>query len=251
MLAWENSGLSRDAAVRVAAHDRAGLERLLRYCARVLHVRFVQHCCRWQPKGRCLFMADCCRLRARRGASAYKRRPAVHWRAAQVSSKTKSTSSADTEVVRLLGRLAGRFARGLLLCDWSAPRVSSPLSRSWPTRLAGSTAAALVALCATVATGVRLLARTVACAALTMRRVPASNRDAGNWSQPPPQMPQTEVLGQCVTVGQGGTWPEPLLTLRAGYIGYNGFNAGEGAPRNQSRNVREVDCGDVGRALRH
>ena len=34
MLAWENSGLSLDAAVRVAAHDRAGLERLLRYCAR-------------------------------------------------------------------------------------------------------------------------------------------------------------------------------------------------------------------------
>jgi hypothetical protein len=34
MLAWENSGFSQDAAVRVAAHDRAGLERLLRYCAR-------------------------------------------------------------------------------------------------------------------------------------------------------------------------------------------------------------------------
>jgi hypothetical protein len=29
-----NSGLSLDAAVRVGAHDRAGLERLLRYCAR-------------------------------------------------------------------------------------------------------------------------------------------------------------------------------------------------------------------------
>jgi hypothetical protein len=34
MLAWENSGFSLDAAVRVPAHDRAGLERLLRYCAR-------------------------------------------------------------------------------------------------------------------------------------------------------------------------------------------------------------------------
>jgi len=34
MLAWDNSGFSLDAAVRVAAHDRAGLERLLRYCAR-------------------------------------------------------------------------------------------------------------------------------------------------------------------------------------------------------------------------
>jgi hypothetical protein len=34
MLAWENSGFSLDAAGRVAAHARAGLERLLRYCAR-------------------------------------------------------------------------------------------------------------------------------------------------------------------------------------------------------------------------
>ena len=34
MLAWENTGFSLDAAVRVGAHDRAGLERLLRYCAR-------------------------------------------------------------------------------------------------------------------------------------------------------------------------------------------------------------------------
>ena len=34
MLAWENSGFSLDAAVRVGAHDRTGLERLLRYCAR-------------------------------------------------------------------------------------------------------------------------------------------------------------------------------------------------------------------------
>jgi hypothetical protein len=29
-----NSGFSLDAAVHVGAHDRAGLERLLRYCAR-------------------------------------------------------------------------------------------------------------------------------------------------------------------------------------------------------------------------
>jgi hypothetical protein len=34
MLAWENSGFSRDAAVRVPAHARAGLERLRRYGAR-------------------------------------------------------------------------------------------------------------------------------------------------------------------------------------------------------------------------
>jgi len=34
MLAWENSGFFLDAAVRVGAQDRAGLERLLRYCAR-------------------------------------------------------------------------------------------------------------------------------------------------------------------------------------------------------------------------
>jgi len=34
MLAWENSGFSLDAAVRVGAHERAGPERLLRYCAR-------------------------------------------------------------------------------------------------------------------------------------------------------------------------------------------------------------------------
>ena len=34
MLAWETSGFSLDASVHVAAQDRAGLERLLRYCAR-------------------------------------------------------------------------------------------------------------------------------------------------------------------------------------------------------------------------
>jgi len=34
MLAWEYSGFSLDAAVRVGASDRAGVERLLRYCAR-------------------------------------------------------------------------------------------------------------------------------------------------------------------------------------------------------------------------
>jgi hypothetical protein len=34
MLAWDNSGFSLDAAVRVAAPARASLERLLRYCAR-------------------------------------------------------------------------------------------------------------------------------------------------------------------------------------------------------------------------
>ena len=35
MLAWDNSGFSLDAAVRVGAQDRAGLERLLCYCARL------------------------------------------------------------------------------------------------------------------------------------------------------------------------------------------------------------------------
>jgi hypothetical protein len=34
MLAWENNGFSLNAAVRVGAHDRAWMERLLRYCAR-------------------------------------------------------------------------------------------------------------------------------------------------------------------------------------------------------------------------
>jgi len=34
MLAWDNGGFSLDASVRIAGHDRAGLERLLRYCAR-------------------------------------------------------------------------------------------------------------------------------------------------------------------------------------------------------------------------
>ncbi len=34
MLTWENSGFSLDAEVRIAARDRAGLERLLRDCAR-------------------------------------------------------------------------------------------------------------------------------------------------------------------------------------------------------------------------
>ena len=43
MLAWENSGFSLDAAVRVGAHDHGGLERVLRPCVRLLHVRFVQH----------------------------------------------------------------------------------------------------------------------------------------------------------------------------------------------------------------
>jgi hypothetical protein len=34
MLGWEHGGFSLDAAVRIAGDDRAGLERLLRYCAR-------------------------------------------------------------------------------------------------------------------------------------------------------------------------------------------------------------------------
>ena len=59
MLAWENSGFSLDAAVCVAANDRAGLERLLWPCVRLIHVRFVDHCCRPQPKRRCPFLAGC------------------------------------------------------------------------------------------------------------------------------------------------------------------------------------------------
>ncbi len=58
MLAWENSGLSLDAVVCVAANDRAGLERLLRPFVRLLQVRFVEHCCRLKPKRRCPFLAD-------------------------------------------------------------------------------------------------------------------------------------------------------------------------------------------------
>ncbi len=34
MLAWDNGGFSLDASVRIAGHNRAGLEPLLRYCAR-------------------------------------------------------------------------------------------------------------------------------------------------------------------------------------------------------------------------
>ena len=34
MLAWANSGFSLDVSVCIAGPDRAGLERLLRYCAR-------------------------------------------------------------------------------------------------------------------------------------------------------------------------------------------------------------------------
>jgi len=33
-LAWDNAGFSLDASVRISGQDRAGLERLLRYCAR-------------------------------------------------------------------------------------------------------------------------------------------------------------------------------------------------------------------------
>jgi hypothetical protein len=46
MLARENSGFSLDAEVRIAVHDGAGLERLLRACARRRDVRVVEYCCR-------------------------------------------------------------------------------------------------------------------------------------------------------------------------------------------------------------
>nr|WP_242518473.1 transposase [Thiorhodovibrio winogradskyi] len=61
MLAWKHSSFSLDAAVRVAAHDRAGLKRVLPQCAQPLNVRCVDYCCRWQPKARSLFLAGCCR----------------------------------------------------------------------------------------------------------------------------------------------------------------------------------------------
>ena len=50
MLAWDNSGFSLDAAVRVAANHRASLERLLQCSTRSPNVRSVAHCCRWQIK---------------------------------------------------------------------------------------------------------------------------------------------------------------------------------------------------------
>jgi hypothetical protein len=44
MLAWANSGFSLDASVCIVGHDRAGLERLLRYCARPrFAVRFTRY----------------------------------------------------------------------------------------------------------------------------------------------------------------------------------------------------------------
>lgn len=49
MLAWDHAGgFSLDARVRIAAHDRAGLERLLRYCARP---PFALNRIEWQGSG--------------------------------------------------------------------------------------------------------------------------------------------------------------------------------------------------------
>lgn len=49
MLSWEHGGgFSLDATVRVEAHDRKGLERLLRYCARPL---FASERLRWEEAG--------------------------------------------------------------------------------------------------------------------------------------------------------------------------------------------------------
>ena len=42
MLAWEYSGFSLDAAVHVAAHERAGLERLLSHFGGAVDVRFCE-----------------------------------------------------------------------------------------------------------------------------------------------------------------------------------------------------------------
>jgi hypothetical protein len=60
-LAWENSGSSLNAAVRVGAHGRAGLDRLLGLYDRLLDVRSVEHCCRWHPVERRRVMAGTCR----------------------------------------------------------------------------------------------------------------------------------------------------------------------------------------------
>jgi hypothetical protein len=54
----ENSAFLLDAAVGVAANDRAGFRRLLRYGARLLNVRPVASCCRWQLEARCPFLAE-------------------------------------------------------------------------------------------------------------------------------------------------------------------------------------------------
>jgi hypothetical protein len=72
MIAWENSGFSLVAAVFVVANDLAGLERLPRPCVRLLHVRFIEHCCRSQPKRRCPLVAESCR-RDERGLTASSR----------------------------------------------------------------------------------------------------------------------------------------------------------------------------------
>jgi hypothetical protein len=60
VLAWEHIGFSLDAAVVVAAEDRALLERALHYSARPLDFRFVERCCRWRPKVRCPYLAEPC-----------------------------------------------------------------------------------------------------------------------------------------------------------------------------------------------
>jgi len=46
MLGWEHGGFSLDASVRIEAQDRAGLERLLRYCARPIFAS-----CRLEKEG--------------------------------------------------------------------------------------------------------------------------------------------------------------------------------------------------------
>ena len=58
MLAWENSGFSLDAAVRVGAHDRAGLERLEHFCASPIDVRFMESYRRSWRRRQCLLLAE-------------------------------------------------------------------------------------------------------------------------------------------------------------------------------------------------
>ena len=56
ILAWESSGFSLDAAERVIAGDRTGLQRLLRYAVRPLDARFCQILLPMPAKRYCLFV---------------------------------------------------------------------------------------------------------------------------------------------------------------------------------------------------
>jgi len=57
VLDGENSGFSIDAAVRIAANDPAGLERLEHFCASPIDVRFMKSCRRSWRRRQCLLLA--------------------------------------------------------------------------------------------------------------------------------------------------------------------------------------------------